>query len=345
MNHVKTLCFVLVAATTWADEPSDDGSVRLQLDSDQSLVFRLVSPGEYEIDYPDFYMLETEVTNAQFKAYLNATGKTKDDTVVLGIVRKREERRVFTTGDIPYSIEDAATIWRAGKYPDGLGDHPVALVTLHDATDFAEWVTRSSTEAGLIRLPTWNEWMIAAYGNSRNYPWGTEWESKRAHTSHGLEYDIAARLRDEPDPHPKRTEPVTARPAGRTPEGIFGLIGNVSEYILSGDPTNRAYFGLGSRSMGGGFTNGRALLGDGNKGLPPRTDYWGYSHHATPRKCDLGFRVVFDPTKNAELLKRPRIFKQNNRAWSVEGEGSVESTPKQQAEPPDAPSPNKVATP
>ena len=243
MNHVKTLCFVLVAATTWADEPSDDGSVRLQLDSDQSLVFRLVSPGEYEIDYPDFYILETEVTNAQFKAYLNATGKTKDDTVVLGIVRKREERRVFTTGDIPYSIEDAATIWRDGKYPDGLGGHPVALVTLHDATDFAEWVTRSSTEAGLIRLPTWNEWMIAAYGNSRNYPWGT--------------------------------------------------------------------------------------------------DYWGYSHHATPRECDLGFRVVFDPTKNTELRKRPRVFKQNNRAWSVEREGGVESTPKQQAEPPDAPEPEK----
>lgn len=333
MNCVRALCVVLLTGATYADQPSDDGAVRLQIGSNQTLVFRRVSPSKYEVDYPHFYMLETEVTNAQFKAYLDATGKTKDDTGVLEIVRQREKSRVSSTGDIPYSVEDPTTIWRVGKYPDGLADHPVALITLHDASGFAKWLTQSHTEAGLFRLPTWNEWMIAAYGNSRNYPWGMQWESKRAHTSHGIKYDLSAMLRGEPDTRPKRTEPVTARPNGRSPEGIYGLVGNVSEYILSGDPTNRAYFNLGSRSMGGGFTDGLAYLDDDSDRLQPRTDYWGYSHHATPRECDLGFRLILDPAKNTGLLRRQRIFKQRNRAWMIQTEGRGESPRKETAEP------------
>jgi hypothetical protein len=82
MNLVRTLCAVLLTATRYADQPSDDGTVRLQIGSNQTLVFRRVSPSKYEVDYLDFYVLETEVINAQFKAYLDATGKTKDDIEV-----------------------------------------------------------------------------------------------------------------------------------------------------------------------------------------------------------------------------------------------------------------------
>lgn len=331
MNRVLALCFALLATTAFADD-TRRATIELNLSVEQKLIFRRVSPRKHEIDYPDYFVLETEVTNAQYKAYLDATRKTKDDTDVLRIIRQREERRLFSTGDISYSIEDASTIWRDGKFPSGLGNHPVALITLPDAVVFADWLAKSHPKAGLIRLPTWNEWMIAAYGKTRHYPWGNEWKSDRAHTSHGLKYDFAARLRNDPDTRPKRTEPVKSRPKGRSPEGVFGLIGNASEYILGDDPTNGAYFNLGSRSMGGGFTDGRAFLDDDNDRLAPRTDYWGYSHHTTPRENDLGFRLVVDPSKNAALLKRPRIFEQNNRAWMVDNAG-VELIPSQKAEP------------
>ncbi len=332
MNFVTGYSFLLIAAIANAGEPGDDSTVRLEIGANEPLVFRLISPRGYEIEYPDFYMLETEVTNAQFKAYLDATGKTKDDTEVLRIVRQREENRTSSTGDISYSIEDASTIWRAGRYPDGLGEHPVALITLGDASDFAKWLTQTNAKAGLVRLPTWNEWMIAAYGDSRNYPWGAEWEAKRAHTSYGIKYGFQARFRGEPDPNPKRTEPVENRPNGRTPDGIYGLIGNVSEYIVSGDSTNSGYFNLGSRWMGGGFTDGLAIFDDDPDRLLPRNDYWGYSHHSTSRSCDLGFRLVLDRTKKSDLLTRDRIFKQNNQTWMMDTGHRVESTPEQTVE-------------
>jgi hypothetical protein len=88
---------------------------------------------------------------------------------------------------------------------------------------------------------------------------------------------------------PKRTEHVKARPSGRTPEGVFGMLGNVGEYIIEGDPTGDSYFNLGSRSMGGGFTDGLAILHDEYDRLPPRNDYWGYSHQIVqPLFCKSG---------------------------------------------------------
>ena len=336
MNALRVLLVITLAAMVGCVEskPSQIQPQRekqevaaksIQIGSNQTLVFRLVSPAGYGIDYPDFYVLETEVTNAQFKAFLDAFGAPKDDTDVLKIVNERENTIEFSTGDIPYKMEDASTIWRDGNYPDGLQDHPVALVTLHDATGFADWLNKTQGEMGVFRLPTWNEWMIAAYGKSRNYPWGNEWDRNCLHSSHGfkLGFDFLGNAAQSKEP-PKRTESVKARPSGRTPEGLFGMLGNVGEYIIEGDPTNDSYFNLGSRWMGGGFTDGLAFLDDEKDRLPPRNDYWGYSHHTTPRECDLGFRLILAPQKNADMLNHPRLFGQNNRAWMNEIDGGVE---------------------
>jgi hypothetical protein len=123
--------------------------------------------------------------------------------------------------------------------------------------------------------------------------------------------------------HPLRTESVTARPKGRTPQGLYGMRGNASEYLHELDSMNNNYFNLGARSMGGGFTDGMMTTFDFDpkKEAPKghaREDYWGYSHHSTLRQCDLGFRVMLDPSRNDKLLEHPRVFKQNNRSWMVE---------------------------
>ena len=94
------------------------------------------------------------------------------------------------------------------------------------------------------------------------------------------------------------------------------MFGNVSEFITESDPTNESYVDLGSRWMGGGFIEGP---GDNtNRQLEPRLDYWGYSHHAVIRQCDLGFRVVLDPSHDLGLLSRDRIFEQTNKEWMIE---------------------------
>lgn len=294
-NIVMVLMLVFCATVSSAEVPEARNTITLWIEG-TPIVLLKISPSNYGLDYPDYFVSETEVTNDQYKKYLNRTGRTKDDTEVLKIINERKMSGISSTGEIPYSIEDETTIWRNDEYPKGLNNHPVALVTLKDAVDFCDWLSRQNSDQGLIRLPTWNEWMIAAYGKARRYPWGKAWQKDRVHTSFGFEY---------PD-FPKRTEPVKNRPNGRTPEGLYGMLGNVSEFLGNGDPANQGYFNLGSRWMGGGFTTG--TFAKPNASIQPRQKYWGYSHHSTLQECDLGFRIVLDPQKNKSLLKRPPIF-------------------------------------
>lgn len=298
--------------------PPVESALRITISDDMELVFRRIEPARYGIDYPAYYMLETEVTNAQYKVYLDATSQTKNDTDVLAAIKRQDESSFSSTADPSYSIKDPSAIWRDGFYPEGLDDHPVALLTPEDAAAFAAWLENKHGEQGAIRLPTWNEWMIAAYGKSRAFPWGNRWYANRLHSSHTMvrTYDLERRSRARQPPI--RTEPVMARPFGQSPEGIHGLLGNVSEFIVDGDATNDSYVGVGARWMGGGFSDGLAFPGEPLRRSTPRQDYWGYTHSSEVRDCDIGFRVILDPSKDAELVKRKRVFDQRNKAWMIE---------------------------
>lgn len=300
-------CLVLLWSACAEEARERRGEITVSLGKAEA-VFRPIQPSAYKIDYPDFYMLETEVTNLQFQQYLAAAGKTKDDSEVLEIVERRKKSNSWSTGDVPYRVEDAASIWRQNQLPAGQESCPVTLVTLHDATDFCRWLSEKHPRAGLFRLPTWNEWMVAAYGEKRRYPWGDDWDTANVHMSYGFKY---------PD-FPKRTEDVKGRLKGRTPEGLYGMLGNAAEYLHASDPTHRGYFNCGSRWMGGGFTTGRTIVATGKEDerVAARQDYWGYSHSAAPRECDLGFRVVLDASKDTSLLERPRLFGQQDKRWT-----------------------------
>ncbi|MBK8782857.1 MAG: SUMF1/EgtB/PvdO family nonheme iron enzyme [Anaerolineales bacterium] len=84
-----------------------------------------------------FWMDETEVTNAQYKLCVKASGCQRPST--LG----------------PYYSDDRH------------GDYPVVFVTWVDANSYCQWSER--------RLPTEAEWEKAARGtDGRTYPWGEE---------------------------------------------------------------------------------------------------------------------------------------------------------------------------
>ncbi len=285
-----------------------------------SAVFKRIDPTHHGIRYPVFYMLETEVTNAQFKEYLAATGAHKDDMEVLKIVEERESgKRTTSTARVGYSVGDKKELWRSDNYPDGMDDHPVALVPLSDAELFCKWLTKKHPELGLFRLPTWNEWMIAAYGRDRNYPWGNEWQNDRIHMAYGTTYPK----------FPDRTEPVKARPKGQTPEGLYGMLGNVEEYISEADPTRSDYFNLGSRWMGGGFSTG--TFSKPGEQVQPRKDYWGYSHLSINQEADLGFRVLLDRRKDMSLLQKARLFDQKDTSWMCAPKNEKENPNKEPA--------------
>ncbi len=90
---------------------------------------------------------------------------------------------------------------------------PVTGVVLAEAAGYCAW---RHPDGG--RLPSETEWEAAARGTiGRTYAWGNTWSASAANV------DAAAR----------RPEPVGSHPAGRTPEGLDDMIGNVWEWTSS----------------------------------------------------------------------------------------------------------------
>lgn len=98
-----------------------------------------------KVTLPEFYMDRTEVTNKQYKEFVEATG------------------------------HKPPTNWSGTSYPAQLADHPVAFVNWHDADAYCKWRKK--------RLPTEAEWEKAARGtDGRQFPWGNEFDLKKVNT-------------------------------------------------------------------------------------------------------------------------------------------------------------------
>jgi len=90
---------------------------------------------------PAYYIDRTQVTNAEYKHYVDAT------------------KASFPSH------------WRKGVPPAGTENHPVVHVTWFDAVDYAKWAGK--------RLPIATEWEKAARGtDGRVFPWGDTFDKK-----------------------------------------------------------------------------------------------------------------------------------------------------------------------
>ena len=91
---------------------------------------------EHQLTMESFYIDAYEVTNLQYKEFIEVTGHR------------------------------APAHWRNRTFPEArLASHPVVNVSWEDARTYAEWVRK--------RLPTEAEWERAALGDGRDeYPWG-----------------------------------------------------------------------------------------------------------------------------------------------------------------------------
>jgi len=137
--------------------------------------------------------------------------------------------------------------WKAKIPPGDIADHPVANVSWHDSTAYAEWAGK--------RLPTEEEWEKAARGtDGRKYPWGDEEPTS----------DLCNFGRNE-----GRTTPVGKySPQGDSPYGCADMAGNVWEWTSSDyDDRNKVLRG-GSWLAAPEGVRGAFRLGDlpGNRG-------------------------------------------------------------------------------
>jgi sulfatase modifying factor 1 len=164
-----------------------------------------VDQGPQRSVYLDAFEIDRyEVTNAQYRRFLQATG---------GEAPERWPER------FEHLVPGRDPDWHGTLYPPGEALYPVAGVNWQDAADYCAWVGK--------RLPTEAEWEKAARGSDgRLYPWGDAWDARRANTR-----EAAVGY----------TQPVGTIPAGASPYGALDMAGNVWEWVA--DWYDKAYYG------------------------------------------------------------------------------------------------------
>ncbi len=162
----------------------------------------------HEVTVSDFRMSRFVVTNAQYAAFLEATGY-----------------------DAPWEPKG----WTAymAKYPN----HPVVNVSWYDAKAYTDWLSELTGET--YRLPTEAEWEYAARAGHEGwrYVWGNEWDNQAANIStwrmgYVPDRDGWKKWWDAEGEKMSKSQPMTTRVGSFPPNdwGFYDLTGNVWEW-------------------------------------------------------------------------------------------------------------------
>jgi formylglycine-generating enzyme required for sulfatase activity len=243
--------------------------------NDLEMLFRRISPRQYSSNASDFFLLETEVSNKMYAKYLKSVSKTKGDQRVGEAARKQiESGASLNSAAEVVTFSNTNLLWNGDTAPKAIEDLPVGFIIISDARDFCDWLTKRYPDLGKFRLPTVEEWLMAAYGSTRAYPWGNELDLNIPCVSISC-----ASKRESPDK-------VKGHVRDKTPEGIYDLGGNAAEWVS--DPKG---FSREPRWMGDSF---RTCPEKGFPSFKPRNGWFGYVHNAESRMEDVGFRVVLE---------------------------------------------------
>jgi len=170
----------------------------------------IMGSAEYKVDerpcrqvYLDEFKLDQfEVTNVQYKRFIDAADKTPP------------------------------RYWLNGSFPTGQPDYPVVGVSWADAVAYCKWVGK--------RLPTEGEWEKACRGPvGRIFPWGDDWDPGMANVGFfekdqwpsSLDDGWQILQNDEADSGFPTLQPIGSYPEAVSQYGVFDLVGNASEWV------------------------------------------------------------------------------------------------------------------
>jgi dienelactone hydrolase len=113
----------------------------------------------------DFFMDRCEVSNRQFKEFVDRGGYQKKEYWKPKFIKEGKELsweealKIF----VDQTGRPGPASWQAGEYPEGQGDFPVTGVSWYEAAAFAEWAGKS--------LPTSHHWGIASGAYASTTGW------------------------------------------------------------------------------------------------------------------------------------------------------------------------------
>lgn len=167
---------------------------------------------EHKVKVAAFRIAKFEVTNREFKEFMEAGGYKKKDywKDLLEIQDLNTDlvgwQRINLFRD--RTDKPGPSTWSKGTYADGKADHPVDGVSWFEAAAYCRWKE--------LRLPTEAEWEYAARGSDRRfYPWGNDrnvfqkWGTRQA----------------------EQSTPVGAITEDVSPFGVMDMARNVSEWV------------------------------------------------------------------------------------------------------------------
>jgi formylglycine-generating enzyme required for sulfatase activity/CheY-like chemotaxis protein len=230
-----------------------------------------------------FYIDKYEVTFGQYLKFLRAIqAKNGDDSAWRNPAQPKDKATDHEPKDWADHVNNKgdhiAGIFKCIKYHQPYNkvvltlDDPVFNIDWYDAEAYAKWAGK--------RLPDEHEWEMAARGpNGLLYPWGNTFEAK-ANTS------VVPPGVDRTTLPVHVYETVDQMPEDKSPYGVYGMAGNVSEWTDTIAPSSRLQSVKVAVIRGANFkTNSEehAVLTHRNTDeVPGFKDYW------------LGFRCVSD---------------------------------------------------
>ena len=159
---------------------------------------------QHPLTLPDYWIGKTEVTNAQFRPFVEGDGYTNQAYWTAAGWAWRQENKITQ----PSSWDDPQ--WNGP-------DYPVVGVSWFEAVAYCRWLSK---QTGItFSLPSEAEWEKAARGSDGLiYPWGNTWDASLVNSSEsGL----------------KKPMPVGSYPKGASPYGALDMAGNVWEWCAT----------------------------------------------------------------------------------------------------------------